>query len=55
MKIKSADGHEYNVTGSGQGNFNSVGAAGGIGWIAEKVFGGNFFGGANTGHSCEPL
>lgn len=39
------DGHEYKVTGQGQGNFNTVGAAGGIGWIAEKVFGGNFFGG----------
>ena len=52
MKIKGADGHEYNVTGQGQGNFNTVGAAGGIGWIAEKVFGGNFFGGANRGGGC---
>ena len=52
MKITGADGHEYNVTGQGQGNFNTVGAAGGIGWIAEKVFGGNFFGGANRGGGC---
>lgn len=47
MKIKGADGHEYNVTGQGQGNFNTVGAAGGVGWIAEKLFGSNFFGGNN--------
>ena len=39
MVIKGADGHEYKVTGQGQGNFNTVGAAGGIGWIAEKVLG----------------
>lgn len=45
MTIKGMDGHEYKVTGQGQGNFNTVGAAGGIGWIAEKVFGGNLFGG----------
>ena len=45
MKIKGADGNEYHVTGSGQGNFNSVGAAGGIGWIAEKLFNGNLFNG----------
>lgn len=45
MKVKGADGHEYNVTGQGQGNFNTVGAAGGIGWIAEKLFGTNIIGG----------
>lgn len=48
MVIKGADGHDYRVTGQNQGNFNTVGAAGGIGWIAEKVLGGNplgnFFG-----------
>lgn len=49
MKIKGADGNDYHVTGSGQGNFNSVGAAGGIGWIAEKLFNGNLF---NGGGSC---
>lgn len=30
MKIKGMDGHEYNVTGQGQGNFNTVGAATGV-------------------------
>ena len=55
MKVKGADGHEYNVTGQGQGNFNTVGAAGGIGWIAEKVFGDNgFFGGRNGGGCPNP-
>ena len=48
MKVKGADGHEYNVTGQAQGNFNTVGAAGGVGWIAEKVLGGNFFGGSQN-------
>ena len=52
MKIKGADGHEYNVTGQGQGNFNTVGAAGGIGWIAEKVFGSNFLGGTRGNCGC---
>ena len=50
MRIKGADGHEYNVTGQGQGNFNTVGGAGGIGWIAEKLFGGNILGSNN----CTP-
>lgn len=53
MVIKGHDGHDYSVTGKGQGNFNSVGAAGGIGWIAEKLFNGNlggFFG--NNGCGC---
>lgn len=45
MVIKGADGHEYKVTGQNQGNFNTVGAAGGIGWIAEKVLGPGFLGG----------
>ena len=49
MKVKGMDGQEYHVTGQGQGNFNTVGAAGGIGWIAEKFLGGNFFGG---GQNC---
>lgn len=51
MKIKGADGHDYNVTGQGQGNFNTVGAAGGIGWIAEKVTGGNLLGGILGGNN----
>lgn len=49
MRVKGMDGQEYHVTGQGQGNFNTVGAAGGIGWIAEKVFGGNFLGGNRCG------
>ena len=52
MRIKGADGHEYNVTGQGQGNFNTVGAAGGVGWIAEKLFGGNILGGSNNCAPC---
>lgn len=55
MKIKGADGHEYNVTGQGQGNFNTVGAAGGVGWIAEKLFGGNIFGGNNCAPCSENM
>lgn len=51
MTVKGSDGQTYHVTSQGQGNFNTVGAAGGIGWIAEKVFGGNFFGGG-TNYGC---
>lgn len=51
MKIKGSDGYEHSVTSQGQGNFNSVGAAGGIGWIAEKLFNGNLF---NGGGNCSP-
>ena len=44
MKIKGADGHEYNVTGQGQGNYNSVGASAGIasflGLNANNILGG---------------
>lgn len=53
MKIKGADGHEYNVTGQGQGNFNTVGAAGGIGWIAEKLFNGNLFNGGGCPNGAD--
>ena len=55
MRIKGADGHEYNVTGQGQGNFNTVGGAGGIGWIAEKLFGGNILGGNNCAPCSENM
>lgn len=55
MRIKGADGHEYNVTGQGQGNFNTVGAAGGVGWIAEKLFGGNILGGNNCAPCSENM
>lgn len=44
MQIKSMSGESYNVTGQGQGNFNSVGAAAGIasflGLNAGNVLGG---------------
>ena len=49
MRVKGADGQDYHVTGQAQGNFNTVGAAGGIGWITEKVLGGNFLGGSRCG------
>ena len=43
----------------GQVNFNSVGAAGGIGWIAEKtgILGGNggLFNWGNRGACCSPM
>ncbi|MBR5184051.1 MAG: hypothetical protein IKW15_06245 [Bacteroidales bacterium] len=55
MKIKGSDGQEYNVTGQGQGNFNTVGAAGGVGWIAEKLFGGNIFGSNNCAPCSENM
>lgn len=35
--VKSTDGYDVKVPSQGQANFNSVGAAGGIGWIAEKT------------------
>ena len=44
MKVKGADGHEYHVTGQGQGNYNSVGASAGIasflGFNANNILGG---------------
>lgn len=30
MRIKGMSGEEYNVTGQGQGNYNTVGASAGI-------------------------
>ena len=35
--VKSSDGYEVKVPSQGQVNFNTVGAAGGIGWLAEKT------------------
>lgn len=56
MIVKGADGHEYKVTGQNQGNFNTVGAAGGIGWIAEKVLGPGFLGGVPMmGGNCRSV
>ena len=52
--VKDAHGYDVKVPSQGQANFNTVGAAGGLGWIAEKtgilngVLGGN--GGWN--HGC---
>ena len=44
MKIKGVDGHEYSVTGQGQGNYNTVGASAGIasflGLNAGNILGG---------------
>ena len=35
--VKSSDGYDVKVPSQGQVNFNTFGAAGGIGWIAEKT------------------
>lgn len=35
--VKTIDGYDVKVPSQGQANFNTVGAAGGIGWIAEKT------------------
>ena len=58
--VKTIDGHDVKVPNQGQVNFNTVGAAGGIGWIAEKTgilnglqFGGN--GGWNRGGCPSPM
>lgn len=57
--VKSSDGYEVKVPSQGQVNFNTVGAAGGIGWIAEKtgLLGGNGGGLFNFGgnRNCSPM
>ena len=61
--VKSTDGYDVKVPSQGQVNFNSVGAAGGIGWIAEKtgILGGcgngGLFGGwgRNGNCGCSPM
>lgn len=44
MRVKGADGHDYHVTGQGQGNYNTVGASAGIasflGLNAGNILGG---------------
>lgn len=44
MRVKGADGQDYHVTGSGQGNYNTVGASAGIasflGLNAGNILGG---------------
>lgn len=39
MTIKGMDGQSYNVTGQGQGNFNTVGAAAGIASFLGSMLG----------------
>lgn len=63
--VKSTDGYDVKVPSQGQVNFNTVGAAGGIGWIAEKTGllggcgnGGGLFGGwgnRNGNCGCSPM
>lgn len=57
--VKDANGYDVKVPSQGQVNFNSVGAAGGIGWIAEKTgilgngYGGGLFNWGNrNGCGC---
>ena len=56
--VKDEHGYDVKVPSQGQVNFNSVGAAGGIGWIAEKTgilngFGlGNGWGNRNGYGNC---
>ena len=57
--VKDANGYDVKVPSQGQVNFNSVGAAGGIGWIAEKAgilgngYGGGLFNWGNrNGYGC---
>lgn len=57
--VKDAHGYDVKVPSQGQANFNTVGAAGGVGWIAEKTgllngfLGGN--GGWNRGGCASPM
>lgn len=51
MKIKGADGNEYHVTGSGQGNYNSVGASLGIASFLG-INAGNVLGGLGRNCGC---
>ena len=57
--VKDAHGYDVKVPSQGQVNFNTVGAAGGVGWIAEKTgilngfLGGN--GGWNRGGCASPM
>ena len=51
MKIKGTDGHEYNVTGQGQGNYNTVGASAGIASFLG-LNAGNLLGGLWGNNNC---
>lgn len=53
--VKDAHGYDVKVPSQGQANFNTVGAAGGIGWIAEKtgILGnGGIFNFGRNGYGC---
>lgn len=50
MQIKGMNGESYNVTGAGQGNFNSVGASAGIASFLG-LNAGNLFGGWGNGYN----
>lgn len=58
MRIKGSDGHDYNVTGQGQGTYNTVGASAGIasflGLNAGNLLGGlgNGWNGNRNGYGC---
>ena len=56
MRIKGADGHDYNVTGQGQGALNTVlGAVGTYGALSNGSLGGllgGVFGGGMNGNAC---
>ena len=56
MRIKGHDGHEYDVTGSAQGNYNTVGASAGIasflGLNAGNLLGGLFNNGCGCNNGC---
>lgn len=54
MKIKGADGHEYDVTGSGQGAYNSVGASAGIASFLG-LNANNILGGFGRNGNCAPM
>lgn len=51
MTIKGINGEQYNVTGSGQGNFNTVGASAGIASFLG-LNAGNILGGCGNGYGC---
>ena len=51
MTIKGMNGEQYNVTGSGQGNFNTVGASAGIASFLG-LNAGNILGGYGNGYGC---
>ena len=51
MRIKGSDGHDYNVTGQGQGNYNTVGASAGIASFLG-LNAGNILGGWGNNRCC---